>query len=108
MMKQINISPSDLRELESVHGYSSKYNLDDPEALKVYDLIKKRTVTTRKIIEVELDITNRTARTLTDKLIRGRFVEKNYAYIKGENGSKVKTAVFTDIKNGRKRNSKKV
>jgi len=107
-MKEIKISPTDLRELESVQGYSGKYTVDDPVALEVYNLIKKRTVTTRKILEVQLDITNRTARTLTDKLIRGRLIEKNYAYIKGENGSKVKTAVFMDIENGRKRNNKKV
>ena len=96
-MNQIRISPADLKELESVQGYSGKYTVDDPVALKVYNLIKKRRVTTRKILEVQLDITNRTARTLTDKLIRGGLVEKNYAYIKGENGAKVKTAVFTDI-----------
>ena len=107
-MKEINISPEDLRELESVQGYTGKYTVDDPVALKVYNLIKKRRVTTRKILEVQLEITNRTARTLTDKLIRGGLIEKNYAYIKGENGSKVKTAVFMEIGNGRKRNNKKV
>ncbi len=107
-MKEISITPEDLQELESVQGYSTKYNIDDPVALKVHDLIKKRTVTTRKLIEVKLDMTNRTARTLTDKLIRGGLIEKNYAYIKGENGSKVKTAVFTVIKDEGKRNNKKV
>lgn len=105
-MKQIDISPEDLIELESVQGYTGKYIVDDPVALKVYELIKKRSVTTRKILEVQLEITNRTARTLTDKLIRGGLIEKNYAYIKGENGSKVKTAVFVEIENGRKRNNK--
>lgn len=107
-MKEINISPEDLRELESVQGYTGKYTVDDPVALKVYDLIRKRSVTTRKILEVQLEITNRTARTLTDKLIRGGLIEKNYAYIKGENGSKVKTAVFMKVENERKRNNKKV
>ena len=106
-MKEIVITQEDLQELESVQGYTGKYTVDDPVALKVYDLIKKRSVTTRKILEVQLEITNRTARTLTDKLIRGGLIEKNYAYIKGENGSKVKTAVFM-VKNEGKRNSKKV
>lgn len=105
-MKEIVITQEDLQELESVQGYTGKYIVDDPVALKVYNIIKKRRVTTRKILEVQLEITNRTARTLTDKLIRGGLIEKNYAYIKGENGSKVKTAVFMEIENGRKRNNK--
>ncbi len=97
--KPITISPEDLQELESVQGYSGEYIVDDPVALKVYNVIKKRRVTTRKILEVKFNITNRTARTITDKLIRGRLIEKNYAYIRGENGAKVKTAIFTDTKN---------
>ena len=104
-MKEIIINPEDLEEIESVHTTNTML---DEEAIKVLNFMKSRKIVTRKLIAVKLNLPIRRARTLTDILIKLNLIEKQYAYIKTEFGSKAKTAIYTVIKNGRKRNSKKV
>ncbi len=107
-MKEIIITPEELQDLESIQGIPIQ-GVTDPEALRVLKFMKTRNVTTRKLLEVKLGIPYRTTRTLTDKLIKAHLIEKGYAYIRAENNARIKTAVFTVIKNEkRKRNNKRV
>jgi len=104
-MKELVISPEDLAEAESIHTTNT---ILDEESEKVLNFMKGRKIVTRKLLAVKLNLPIRRARTVTDILIKLNLIEKQYAYVKTEFGTKAKTAIYSVIKNGRKRNSKKV
>jgi len=102
-LKEIVITPEDLKELEDVHHGSSVNNHLDRTSLKVFDFAKQRKLTTAMLIEVKLGMNKRTAHIALRKLERVGLLKCEMMNIKSTDGVGHPTCVYFVVEKDEKK-----
>ncbi len=110
MMKEINITPSDLREIEREQNKGTNAFDMDGTARTIFDFMHGKKLVTSNLVESKLGIKRRTANEALARLFRANFIKREQATLKTSDGANHICYIYylRPKENGRKRNNKKV
>ena len=99
-MKQIKISPADLKELEGIELgiIGSSPNELTSRLKEAFDVVKGRKLTSYGVIVARLHTNRRCARNLLEALRERGLINKQYEFLLCSDGNKRKTAVYYEVK----------
>jgi ribosomal protein S25 len=99
-MKQIKISPADLKELESaeLESVGAIPNELTSRLKEALDVVKGRKLTSYGVMVSRLHTNRRCARNLLEALRERGLINKQYAFLLCSDGNKRKTAVYYEVK----------